>query len=117
MKVKQYLKMTLCLALFSSNASALSNSSAMFVESVESRSSGYHALFGSGVIPDQDCTYRDRAIIVDSDVGSQTMVSIALSALLSGKKVIVQVSGCTIVSPEHGDKTAPKMTKLHIYRS
>ncbi|WP_146149050.1 hypothetical protein [Photobacterium gaetbulicola] len=96
------------------NSASLDNSQLMIIDSIESRYSGAHAVFGSGSIPDQGCTYKDRGIIVDTDIGSNTMVSVTLSAAISATPVIIQVSGCTMISPGHGTETAPKITKVQL---
>ncbi|MDV5168338.1 hypothetical protein [Photobacterium rosenbergii] len=103
-----------CALITAFAVNAAENSSPMKVKSIESRYSGAHALYGSSTIPDQGCTLKDRGIIVETDAGSKTMISVALSALVSGKQAIVQVSGCTMISPGHGVETAPKITKFHM---
>lgn len=94
---------------------ALSNSAPIKVVSIETRESGYHALNVTGTIPNEDCTLNDRAIILESSEGGKTMLSVALSALVASKNIVVQVSGCTIIDPAQTQHTAPKVTKLLIF--
>lgn len=91
------------------------NSSRTKVKSIESRSSGEHAVYLDGVVPDQNCTHGDRAVIVETDVGGKVLLSVALAALTADREVIVRVDGCTQLNPEESF-TAPKVVKLHVFR-
>jgi len=85
------------------------------VMSIESRESGYHALYLSGPIQDENCTLTDRAIVLESSDGGKSMLSVSLTALATGKKVLLGVSGCSIIAPDQTQHTAPKVVKVHIY--
>ncbi len=114
MKLKNII-LGMLLSFVAINSIAATNTSMVKITSIESRSVGYHALFASGSIPaDQNCSLTDRAIIIESDSSSKTMLSISLTALVSDKDVIIQVSGCSKIHPDYAD-TAPVVTKVQIF--
>ncbi len=114
MNLRKYI-LSAALLGFSVNSFADANSSSLQVASIESRDSGYHALFLSGSVPDENCTLKDRAIILESSDGGKTMLSISLSALTANKSVVIRVSGCTVIDPSQTQHTAPRVTKVQIY--
>jgi hypothetical protein len=87
------------------------------VRSIESREKGHHAVYLDVAIPDESCTYTDRAIIRESSTGGKSMLQVALSALTSNKKVIVVVEGCTSLFPDNPQHTAPQVIKIQIYNT
>ena len=114
MKIKNIIS-GLLVILTVPNLMAATNTGMVKITSVETRDSGYHALFISGDIPtDQNCNLTDRAIIVETDSSSKTMLSASLAALAAGKEVIVQVSGCTIIHTGYKN-TAPIVSKIQIF--
>lgn len=103
------------MALFFSTNLLAANTEQLQVISIESRDSGYHAIYLSGSMPNEGCVLNDRAIILESNEGGKAMLSLSLSALAASKKVIVGVEGCTVIAPEQPQYTAPKVVKIQIY--
>lgn len=91
------------------------NTEPAFVDSIESRTTGYHGVYLSKAIPSQQCTLGDRAVVVENDPGGKSQLSVLLAALASGKKVIVGVSECASLGTVSG-ATAPKIVKVHLFR-
>ena len=52
------------------------NSDFTQARALEARSSGSHALYLYGNIPDQGCTNSDRAIITEDSYGSKTLIQL-----------------------------------------
>lgn len=69
------------------------------VRQIESRSVDVHDIYVEATIPSQNCTHNDRALIDVSTAGGKAMLSVALAALMSGKEVMVKVSGCLGYAP------------------
>lgn len=105
----------LVVALFLSSQILAVNTAEVFVESIETRNNGLHALYLSGAIPSQNCSLSDRAVIVESDSGSKSQLSAALTAFSTGKKVVVGVVGCVDIGTGQS-LTAPKVVKIQVYR-
>lgn len=62
------------LGCFSSSVFADADSAQLVINSIESRNSGYHALFLSGTVPNEGCSLSDRATILESDAGGKAML-------------------------------------------
>ena len=91
------------------------NSEFTRVISIESRSSGYHAIYFDTNLPDLGCDTNQRGVILDADTGSELMISLAQISLQDFRRVIARVEGCTII--ETGvTYTAPKIIKIQLYR-
>lgn len=97
-----------------SPAFAADNSGIAQISSIESRESGYHALYLSGAIPSQGCSLVDRAIIVETSGSGKSLLGIALSAMLSNRQVILRVDGCVGIDPS-STLTAARILKVQIY--
>ena len=109
------LLLVLGLSLYLLPSFSATNSAKVKIDSIESRDSGYHSIFVVGSLPaDQGCILSDRAVVIETDNSSKTMLSVALTALTSGKDVVIQVSGCTPINTGYTN-TAPKVTKVQIY--
>ena len=87
--------------------SAATNSAKMKVTSIESRESGQHDIRFDGVVPDQECSLSDRAILDESLTGGKSMFSILLAAFMSEKDLVIRVDGCL---------SAPKIIKVQVYQ-
>lgn len=110
----------LTLSLISATAQSAENSEHRKIYSVETRESGVHAVYFNGPIPSQNCTFSDRAVIVDTgDNGAKAMLDVALFAM-AGERffpvVVVRVDGCTAFNPPSPD-TAPRAVRLQVYKN
>lgn len=105
------------LMLYTTNIVAAANSDQFKVTSIESRESGYHAVYLSGAIPDEGCTLNDRAIIDESSIGSKALLSNVLTAITHGNFVVIRVMGCTVIDPNQPEHTAPLITKVQLYQN
>nr|VFK33052.1 MAG: hypothetical protein BECKMB1821G_GA0114241_11359 [Candidatus Kentron sp. MB]VFK35646.1 MAG: hypothetical protein BECKMB1821I_GA0114274_113410 [Candidatus Kentron sp. MB]VFK77483.1 MAG: hypothetical protein BECKMB1821H_GA0114242_11459 [Candidatus Kentron sp. MB] len=85
------------------------------IVSIESRESGYHAVYISGTMPDEGCTLLDRGILIASTPGAESMFNVAMAALDKQNSVLIRVDGCTIIEPVQPEHTAPHIRKIHIY--
>lgn len=105
--------------LFSAPAFAVNIDAPAFVDSLETRNTGYHGVWLSESIPSQNCTLSDRAVVDETDLGSKTQFSTLLAALASGKKVIVGVDGCVQIGVvvDGTIRTAPRVVKVQLYRN
>jgi hypothetical protein len=101
------------LALISTSSLAV-NTEPGHITSIESRDTGFHGIWLTSTIPNQNCTFNDRAVVREEDVGGKTQLSILLTALVSNKKVVVGVSGCTDTGVV-GAGTSPRVIKAQIY--
>ena len=97
------------LLIFSSPTFASgANSEKVNVISIESRAGGHHDIYLSGTVPSQNCGLEDRALLAEEIAGGKSMLSVLLSALVSGKKVIIKVDGCLDIRPN--------IVKVQIYQ-
>ncbi len=110
-------KLILSTCLFFTAPAFAVNTVPAFVESLETRDTGYHAVYLSESVPSQNCTLPDRAVVDENDVGSKTQFSALLAALASGKKVVVGVDGCVQIGVDSPATTAPRVVKVHLYRN
>ena len=78
------------------------------VTSIESRSSGRHDIYFSVAVPTQHCAIENRALLDEQATGGKSMLSVLLSALVSGKEVVVRVDGCL--------DDRPNIVKVRIYQ-
>ena len=85
------------------------------ITSLVSRSSGYHSVFLDVAIPAQGCTYSDRGVIKEADVGGRTLLATILVAISNGNQVDFRVSGCAPLNPDENAYTAPKIVKVGIH--
>ncbi len=87
---------------------AAANSSSGTITSIESRETGLHDIYFSNDIPGEGCILTDRAAIneITSPIGSKTMLSVAIAAMMSGKTAVIRVDGCT--------DDRPKIVKIKI---
>ena len=114
MKFRNVLLTSVAVMLTSTIAHAVENSNRVLITSIESRDTGLHGIFVDGGVPSQGCSFSDRAILKDVDPAAKTMLSVALAAMVSGKKVVLQVGDCTPVNTGY-DTTAPVLKKVQIY--
>jgi len=84
-----------------------SSSGQMNITSIEARDSGLHDLYFTAAVPGEGCQLTDRAAIDENSIGAKTMLSVALTAFTSGKKVVVEVNGCTT--------NRPKIIRLQVF--
>ncbi|WP_428242373.1 hypothetical protein [Gynuella sp.] len=70
------------------------------VTKIESRYTDVHDIYFEADIPSQDCAYNDRALIDVSTAGGKAMLSVAITALTTGKPVVVRVDGCLGYAPK-----------------
>jgi len=97
------------LLIFSSTTFAAGiNSEKVNVTSIVSRAGGHHDIYFSGAVPSQNCGLEDRALLAEEIAGGKSMLSILLSALISGKEVIIRVDGCL--------DNRPNIAKVQIYQ-
>jgi len=113
------------LLLISPALQAQVSTAAVKVSSIAIRANGHHhvafnQLDGSDyLIPDEDpvvaCFTRNRAVILESDVATQAILSVALTAMTTGMTVVGEVSGCAELNPTNGSgSTGPKLIKVKI---
>ena len=118
MKIIYHVLFAMLLFIFNGNSfAAASNSQPSIITTIESRSSGYHAIYLSNLIPDQGCYLSDRGVIVEKDVSGKTETAIALTALSIGKRIILRVDGCVGIDTNPGSNpevTASRIVKVQI---
>ena len=81
--------------------------------SIETRESGFHAVFLNVEVPDEGCDLTDRAIIVATTDGGRAMFNTALMAFVNGRRAVVRVDGCISLAPG-SSLTAPRAVKVQI---
>lgn len=86
-----------------------------FVDSIETRESGFHGIYLSVNIPDEGCSLTDRAVLVESDPGGASQLAVLLAALAADKQIVVGVTGCTGLGTSN-PATAPRIVKVQVYR-
>jgi hypothetical protein len=87
-----------------------------YVHRVISRESGYHAVYLESGLPDLGCTLTDRAIILNTDNGSESMLSLATMATIHSKPVRINVIGCESIDANQPSITAPKAVTVKLFR-
>lgn len=70
------------------------------ISRIESRNNNVHDIYVESPIPTQNCSYNDRGLVDVSTDGGKVMMSVALSALMAGKDVVVKVDGCLGYAPK-----------------
>lgn len=91
------------------------NSPSGGIRSIETRDSGFQAVYLTAAVPDESCDLADRAIIVSTTDAGRAMFDTAMMALVHAKAVIVRVDGCVSIAPETS-LTAPRVIKVQIFR-
>ncbi|AJQ96988.1 hypothetical protein [Gynuella sunshinyii] len=94
------IKLWLSLLAISSAAAAVEQTSQTIITKIESRDVNIHDIYFEADIPSQGCAYNDRALIDVSTAGVKAMMSVALSALTTGKPVVLKVDGCLGYAPK-----------------
>jgi hypothetical protein len=93
------------------------------ISSIESRYSGYHAIFMKSPVAQvtqntltaEGCVLSDRAILLESEPAAKAEFAMILTALALDKSVTIRVDGCTVIDPLQPQYTAPKIVKVQIY--
>jgi len=98
-----------------SDVAAAGTSGRAKVTQVDSRVSGFHAIYIEGGVPDEGCSRIDRAVLVEGDDGERFSLGVALTALASGRDVILHVDGCVPLDPG-SSVTAPRILRISILR-
>lgn len=94
------IKKVLLLTLLSQSAAAIDSTPWTTIKMIESRSVNTHDIYVESPIPSQNCQNNDRGLIDVSTAGGKVMMSVALSALMSGKQVLIRVDGCFGYAPK-----------------
>jgi len=102
--------------LLMSTTALAENTNQTYIESVETIYTGFHSIWLTGAIPSQGCTLSDRAVIDEQDIGGKAQLSASLTALSTGKKVVIGVSGCANIGVGNL-LTAPKVVKIQLNKS
>ena len=84
------------------------------VSNLVARSSGNHSVFLNVALPTtENCTFSDRAIILDSN--GKAMLAILFYAMANNKQVSMRINGCALVNPDEDQATtAPLVVKLNV---
>jgi len=97
------------------------NSGTLKVGRIELRESGIHSIYfldlntGMAVtVPDEGCTFVDRAVIVENDAfgvgnGTNTIINAIIKAKIESFKVIIRVDGCHEIALGATNFTAPEI--------
>lgn len=112
--------------LFSGQSFAGGNTATESITSIESRYSGYHAIYmtlsgtnnigilSSAILANEGCVLADRAILLESDAAGKTEFAMLLSTYLLNKKAIIRVDGCVQIDPAQTQYTAPRIVKVQL---
>jgi hypothetical protein len=98
--------------------STTNNTSPSLIVAIDTRDSGFNAIYLNVAIPSQGCTNEDRVIIDTGNTGGLLMFSTALGALKIGKQVSVRVVGCVSLNPTDplgASMTAPRVVRVSTY--
>lgn len=66
------------------------------------------------VMPDQGCSWHDRAIVQGSDPGADALLSSLMTAMGAKIEIQLRVDGCAVVNPDESTNTAPRITKVQL---
>ena len=112
-------KLLIILAVFMGLQASLvysaQNLDSVYVDKIETRDVGITAVYFSGQVPHEGCVLADRAVIGHGSSGKEDMLSVATTALLTGKLVSIRVDGCTDILGSSGN-TAPVIVRINLYR-
>ncbi len=83
------------------------------IGSIVTRDDGYHAVFFSSIVftNSDGCDYADRAILLESDSVSRSMLAALLTAMMSQANVQIRTDGCEVLNSANSD-SAPKIVKI-----
>jgi hypothetical protein len=101
-------------------ATAQQNSAALYVNLLEMRETGRHALylstssngFAQEPVPDEGCSLFDRAMIDESQPGNAAIVQMLGDALNLNKRISIRVDGCLGIQVG-SSTTAPRLVKVN----
>ena len=95
-------------------ALAAANSPVGSINNFVPRNTGYHSVFLTVAIPGQGCTFADRGVIVESEVGGKALLATTMMAISGGNQVDLRVDGCAPVNPAESADTAPRIVKIGV---
>ena len=83
--------------------------------SITTRNNGFHSIFVSKPIGNnENCSHWDRLIINENEIGSKSMLSLAIFAMSSKSKISVRYDSCDNIDPRFANFKAPKISRLKV---
>ncbi len=92
------------------------------ITSITTRGNGFQSIVISKPIPDIEvddkgnkCSHPDRIIINENEIGSKSMISLAIYAMSSKSKISIRLDGCESIDPRFATFTSPKLSRMRVH--